>query len=53
MGVKEIYESEVVLMDASTKEEKTRIYNDYIIALIGGDRPTRFLESIGISIPRG
>jgi thioredoxin reductase (NADPH) len=53
MAVKEIYESEVVLMDASTEEEKSRIYNDYIIALIGGDRPTKFLESIGISIPRG
>jgi thioredoxin reductase (NADPH) len=52
-AVKEIYYDEVALMDASTKKENERIYNDYIIALIGGDRPTKFLQSIGISIPRG
>ena len=39
-------------MDARTKEEKARIGNDYIFALIGGDRPTKFLESIGITIPK-
>ncbi|HKR02473.1 MAG TPA: NAD(P)-binding domain-containing protein [Pyrinomonadaceae bacterium] len=51
-AVKEISASEVVLMDARTREEKARIENDYIFALIGGDRPTKFLESIGIKIPR-
>ena len=51
-AVKEISDGEVVLMDARTKEEKARIENDYILALIGGDRPTRFLESIGITIPK-
>jgi thioredoxin reductase len=51
-AVKEIADGEVVLMDARTKEEKARIGNDYIFALIGGDRPTKFLESIGITIPR-
>ncbi len=51
-AIKEISDREVVLMDALTKEEKARIENDYIFALIGGDRPTRFLESIGISIPK-
>jgi thioredoxin reductase (NADPH) len=51
-AIKEISDGEVVLMDARTKEEKTRIENDYIFALIGGDRPTKFLESIGITIPR-
>ncbi|MDQ6652359.1 MAG: NAD(P)-binding domain-containing protein [Acidobacteriota bacterium] len=51
-GVKEISDGEVVLMDARTQQEKARFANDYILALIGGDRPTRFLESIGITIPK-
>ena len=51
-AIKEISDTEVVLMDARTKEEKATIANDYILALIGGDRPTKFLESIGITIPR-
>jgi len=53
VSVKEILDGEAVLMDASTKEVITKIPNDSVIALIGGDRPTKFLESIGISIPRG
>ncbi len=53
VSVKEILDGEAVLMDASTKEVTARIPNDYVIALIGGDRPTKFLESIGISIPKG
>lgn len=52
-AIKEIRDAEVVLMDASTKEEKMRIENDYILALIGGAPPTQFLESIGITIPKG
>src|SRR5436305_773302 len=51
-AIKEIRDGEVVLMDARTKEEKGTIPNDYIFALIGGDRPTSFLEEIGISIPK-
>jgi thioredoxin reductase (NADPH) len=51
-SVKEIREGEVVLMDARTQQEKLTVPNDYIFAMIGGDRPTRFLESIGIKIPR-
>jgi len=51
-AIKEIRDGEVVLMNARTKEEKGTIPNDYIFALIGGDRPTRFLEAIGISIPK-
>ena len=51
-AIKEISDGEVVLMDARTTEEKARIENDYIFALIGGDRPTKFLQSIGITIPR-
>jgi len=50
-GVKEVREGEVVLMDRDTKEEKATIANDYILALIGGDRPNTFLKSIGIIIP--
>jgi thioredoxin reductase len=51
-AIKEISDTEVVLMDTRTKEEKAKIPNDYIFALIGGDRPTKFLQSIGISIPK-
>jgi thioredoxin reductase len=51
-AVKEIREHQVVLMDARTGEEKATVENDYIFALIGGDRPTKFLESIGITIPK-
>jgi len=52
-AIKEIREHEVVLMDTWTKEEKIKIENDYILALIGGAPPTTFLESIGITIPKG
>ena len=50
-AIKEISDGEVVLMNARTKEEQAKIPNDYIFALIGGDRPTKFLKSIGIKIP--
>jgi thioredoxin reductase (NADPH) len=50
-AIKEISDGEVVLMNARTKEEKARIPNDYIFALIGGDRPTKFLKAIGIELP--
>ena len=53
--IKEVTETEVVLMDArerdpKTAKEKARIKNDYVFAMIGGDKPTKFLESIGIKI---
>jgi thioredoxin reductase (NADPH) len=48
--IKEIKENEVVLMEVRTKEEKARISNDYVFALIGGDKPTKFLEKLGIKI---
>ena len=53
--VKEITDSEVALMDArepdpQTAMEKARIKNDYVFALIGGAKPTAFLESIGINV---
>lgn len=50
--ITEIREREVKVADTWTKEEKGTIENDYILALIGGAPPTRFLESIGIAIPK-
>lgn len=50
-GVKKVLEGEVVLMDPFTKEEKATVANDDILALIGGDRPVKFLKSVGITIP--
>jgi thioredoxin reductase len=49
-AIKEIHDDEVVLMNARSQEEKATIKNDYIFAMIGGDRPTKFLEAIGIKI---
>ncbi|HWC76624.1 MAG TPA: NAD(P)-binding domain-containing protein [Blastocatellia bacterium] len=48
--IKEITEHEAVLMDVRTKEQKARVLNDYVFAMIGGERPTKFLEGIGIKI---
>jgi thioredoxin reductase len=50
VGIKEMREGEVVLEDVKTKEVVATIPNHYIFALIGGERPNRFLESIGITI---
>jgi thioredoxin reductase len=49
-AIKELRDAEVVLMNARTSEVKATVANDYIFAMIGGDRPTKFLESIGIKI---
>jgi predicted CXXCH cytochrome family protein len=49
-AIKEITPNEVVIMNARTKEERARVANDYIFALIGGEKPTRFLEGIGVKI---
>ncbi len=53
--IKEVTPTEVVLMSArernpETAKESARIQNDYVFALIGGEKPTKFLESIGIKI---
>ncbi|HKQ77771.1 MAG TPA: NAD(P)-binding domain-containing protein [Blastocatellia bacterium] len=53
--IKEIVPGGVALMSAREREPKTarptaRIRNDYVFALIGGEKPTKFLESIGIKI---
>lgn len=50
VGIKEMRENELVLEDVKTKKEIGTIPNDYVFALIGGERPNRFLESIGITI---
>ncbi len=50
VGIKEMRENEVVIENVVTKEELGTIENDFIFALIGGERPNRFLESIGITI---
>jgi thioredoxin reductase (NADPH) len=49
-AIKEIRDGEVVLMNARTEEVKATVPNDFIFALIGGDKPTKFLESIGVKI---
>ena len=53
--VKEVTHDEVVLMSARERDPKTakegaRIKNDYVFALIGGEKPAKFLESIGVKI---
>ncbi|HSB12166.1 MAG TPA: NAD(P)-binding domain-containing protein [Blastocatellia bacterium] len=48
--IKEIKETEVALKDVGAKEEKARIANDYVFALIGGEKPTKFLEGLGIKV---
>lgn len=50
VGIKEMREYELVLENVVTKEEVGTIKNDFVFALIGGERPNRFLESIGITI---
>ncbi|MCA1642502.1 MAG: NAD(P)-binding domain-containing protein [Acidobacteria bacterium] len=40
----------VVLMNSRTGEEIAALENDLVFALIGGERPTEFLKSIGIEI---
>ncbi len=50
IGIKEMREHEVVLEDVRTGREVETIPNDYVFALIGGERPDRFLQSIGITL---
>lgn len=50
VGIKEMREHELVLEDVKSKKVIDTIPNDYVFALIGGERPNRFLESIGITI---
>jgi thioredoxin reductase (NADPH) len=50
--IREIRETDAVIEDTWTKADKGTIANDYVLALIGGAPPTKFLESIGIEIPK-
>jgi thioredoxin reductase len=50
--IREIRETDAVIEDTWTKADKGSIANDYVLALIGGAPPTKFLESIGIEIPK-
>lgn len=50
VGIKEMSETEVVLEDVRSGKVLERIPNDFVFAMIGGERPDRFLKSIGITI---
>ncbi len=50
IGIKEMRENEIVLEDVRSKKVVETIANDFVFALIGGERPDRFLKSIGINI---
>jgi len=52
VAIKELREREVVITNVQTKAVIDTIPNDYVFALIGGERPDKFLESIGISISK-
>ena len=43
-------ENELVLQDVPSGKEVATIPNDIVFALIGGERPDRFLKSVGIEI---
>ena len=49
-AIKEMTEKEVVLLDVQSKEEKARVQNDYVFALIGAEKPIKFLQTLGIKI---
>jgi len=48
--VQEIKENEVILRDTTSKREIARLSNDYIFSFIGGVKPMKFLERLGIEI---
>lgn len=50
VAIREMRENEVVLEDVRTGEIIETLPNDFVFALIGGERPDRFLKSIGITI---
>jgi thioredoxin reductase len=50
VAIKEMRENELVLEDVETKQVVGTLPNDLVFALIGGERPDRFLKSIGIEI---
>jgi hypothetical protein len=50
VAIKEMREGELVLQDVATGQDAGTIPNDLVFALIGGERPDRFLKSVGIEI---
>jgi thioredoxin reductase (NADPH) len=48
--IKRIEPEAIVLMDPKTEAEKATVPCDFVFALIGGDKPTTFLERLGIEI---
>ena len=48
-AIKEIKPGKVTIENLRSKETET-VDNDHVIALIGGDKPDKFLEAIGIEI---
>ena len=50
VAIKEMNEKEVVLEDVASGKVIETVPNDFVFALIGGERPDRFLKSIGITI---
>ena len=50
VAIKEMRENELVLEDVQTKKVIDTIPNDLVFALIGGERPDKFLKSVGIEI---
>jgi thioredoxin reductase (NADPH) len=48
--IKRIEPAEAVLMDAKSERETATVPCDFVFALIGGDKPTNFLEKLGIEI---
>ncbi|PYT01718.1 MAG: hypothetical protein DMF63_02410 [Acidobacteria bacterium] len=50
IAIKEMREHELVLENVHTGEVVETIANDYVFALIGGERPDRFLKSVGITL---
>jgi thioredoxin reductase len=50
VAIKEMNETEVVLEDVASGKVIETVPNDFVFALIGGERPDRFLKAIGITI---
>jgi thioredoxin reductase len=50
VGISEMRANELVLQDVISGAVLETVDNDYVFALIGGERPDRFLQSIGITL---
>lgn len=50
IAIKELNQHDLVLEDVKSGQVVGTISNDYVFALIGGERPDRFLQSVGITL---